>query len=87
MTEATTDTQAPAPAPSVGRVRSPATPASRARASFAFSEGRLYRVQGKGTFVATHAALLLSIDAGHVPGCVPYVTGCTSISRAARSTG
>lgn len=35
-------------------------------------------------FVATHAALLLSIDAGHVPACVPYLTGCTSISRAAR---
>jgi hypothetical protein len=35
-------------------------------------------------FVATHAALLLSIDAGHVPSCVPYLTGCTSISRAAR---
>lgn len=34
--------------------------------------------------VATHAALLLSIDAGHVPACVPYLTGCTSISRAAR---
>ena len=35
-------------------------------------------------FVATHLALLLSIEAGHVPACVPYLTGCTSISRAAR---
>jgi hypothetical protein len=35
-------------------------------------------------FAATHVALLWSIEAGHVPGCVPYLTGCTSISRAAR---
>ncbi len=35
-------------------------------------------------FAATHIALLLSIEAGHVPACVPYLTGCTSISRAAR---
>ena len=35
-------------------------------------------------FVATHVALVLSIEAGNVPGCVPYLTGCTSISRAAR---
>lgn len=35
-------------------------------------------------FVVTHLALLLSIDAGHVNACVPYLTGCTSISRAAR---
>jgi len=35
-------------------------------------------------FLATHLALLLSIEAGHVPACVPYLTGCTSISRAAR---
>ena len=35
-------------------------------------------------FVVTHLALLLSIEAGNVPGCVPYLTGCTSISRAAR---
>jgi hypothetical protein len=35
-------------------------------------------------FGATHVALLWSIDAGHVPSCVPYLSGCTSISRAAR---
>jgi hypothetical protein len=35
-------------------------------------------------FVVTHVALLLSIDAGHVAACVPYLSGCTSISRAAR---
>lgn len=34
--------------------------------------------------VATHLALWLSIQAGHVPACVPYWEGCTSISRAAR---
>lgn len=34
--------------------------------------------------VAAHLALVLSIQAGHVPACVPYIEGCTSISRAAR---
>ncbi|MEI2796852.1 hypothetical protein V8246_14460 [Pseudoxanthomonas sp. F11] len=34
--------------------------------------------------VAAHAAYLLSIQAGHVPACMPYVEGCVSISRAAR---
>lgn len=35
-------------------------------------------------FAAAHVAYALSIDAGHVPACMPYVDGCTSISRAAR---
>lgn len=34
--------------------------------------------------LAAHAAYLLSIQAGHVPACVPYLEGCVSISRAAR---
>jgi hypothetical protein len=34
--------------------------------------------------VAAHAAYALSIQAGHVPACVPYLEGCVSISRAAR---
>lgn len=34
--------------------------------------------------VAAHLAYALSIEAGHVPACVPYFEGCTSISRAAR---
>lgn len=34
--------------------------------------------------VATHAAWALSVQAGHVPWCIPYLEGCTSISRAAR---
>jgi hypothetical protein len=33
---------------------------------------------------AAHLAYALSIESGHVPACVPYVEGCTSISRAAR---
>ncbi|HET6603042.1 MAG TPA: hypothetical protein VFG21_02345 [Xanthomonadaceae bacterium] len=33
---------------------------------------------------ATHLALWLSVSAGHVPACLPYLEGCTSISRAAR---
>jgi hypothetical protein len=35
-------------------------------------------------FAAAHVALAVSIEAGHVPACVPYFEGCTSISRAAR---
>lgn len=34
--------------------------------------------------VAAHVALVISAQAGHVPACVPYIEGCTSISRAAR---
>lgn len=34
--------------------------------------------------VAAHLALVLSIRDGYVPACIPYLEGCTSISRAAR---
>jgi hypothetical protein len=34
--------------------------------------------------VAAHVAWWLSLRDGHVPFCVPYIEGCTSISRAAR---
>jgi hypothetical protein len=34
--------------------------------------------------VAVHLAWVLSLHAGHVPWCIPYLEGCTSISRAAR---
>lgn len=34
--------------------------------------------------LATHLAWGLSLHAGHIPWCVPYLEGCTSISRAAR---
>ncbi len=34
--------------------------------------------------VAVHLAWLLSMQAGHVSSCIPYLEGCTSISRAAR---
>ncbi|MGO1541761.1 MAG: hypothetical protein ACTHZI_10230 [Luteimonas sp.] len=34
--------------------------------------------------VATHLAWWLSLQGGHIPYCVPYLEGCTSISRAAR---
>ena len=34
--------------------------------------------------VAVHLAWLLSLRAGWVPPCIPYLDGCTSISRAAR---
>lgn len=34
--------------------------------------------------LAAHLALWLSIDAGHIAACIPYLEGCTSISRAAR---
>lgn len=34
--------------------------------------------------VATHLAWWVSMQAGYVPHCIPYLEGCTSISRAAR---
>lgn len=34
--------------------------------------------------VAAHIAWWLSLRDGHIPFCVPYIEGCTSISRAAR---
>lgn len=34
--------------------------------------------------LAAHVAFALSAQAGHVPDCMPYLEGCTSISRAAR---
>ncbi|MCD9031285.1 hypothetical protein LDO32_06030 [Luteimonas sp. Y-2-2-4F] len=34
--------------------------------------------------LGTHAAWALSVQAGIVPACIPYLEGCTSISRAAR---
>lgn len=34
--------------------------------------------------VAVHLAWWLSVRAGYVPPCLPYLEGCTSISRAAR---
>lgn len=34
--------------------------------------------------LVAHVAIVLSIQAGHIPACVPYLEGCFSISRAAR---
>jgi hypothetical protein len=34
--------------------------------------------------LAAHLAYAISIGEGHVPACIPYFEGCTSISRAAR---
>lgn len=34
--------------------------------------------------LAVHVSYVMSITAELVPGCVPYIEGCTSISRAAR---
>jgi hypothetical protein len=36
-------------------------------------------------FAAAHLAYAVSIEGGHAPACVPYLEGCTSISRAARN--
>jgi hypothetical protein len=35
-------------------------------------------------FLATHLAWWLSLQEGYIPPCLPYLEGCTSISRAAR---
>ena len=37
--------------------------------------------------VASHAAYLISASLEAVPWCLPHLEGCTSVSRAARSTG
>jgi hypothetical protein len=39
---------------------------------------------GLWPLLAVHGAWIISLNAGLVPACVPYVEGCTSISRAAR---
>ncbi|WP_162932236.1 hypothetical protein [Solimonas sp. K1W22B-7] len=39
---------------------------------------------GLWPLLAVHAAHAISLNAGLVPACLPYVEGCTSISRAAR---
>lgn len=39
---------------------------------------------GLWPLLAVHGAWLISLNAGLIPACIPYVEGCTSISRAAR---
>ncbi len=39
---------------------------------------------GLWPLLAVHGAYAISLHAGLVPACIPYVEGCTSISRAAR---
>ncbi|MDH5277299.1 MAG: hypothetical protein OEW88_12825 [Gammaproteobacteria bacterium] len=34
--------------------------------------------------VVVHTCYLISVQGGHIPGCVPYLSGCTSISAAGR---
>lgn len=34
--------------------------------------------------IASHTAWIISIAEGYIPSCIPYLEGCTSISRAAR---
>lgn len=34
--------------------------------------------------LAVHLCWLISLDAGHVPACLPYLDGCTSISATGR---
>lgn len=41
-------------------------------------------IAGLAPIAVVHACYAISVYAGHVPLCVPYVEGCTSISRAAR---
>ncbi len=35
-------------------------------------------------FVVVHVCYVVSVQAGIIPGCIPYVSGCTSISAAGR---
>jgi len=41
-------------------------------------------VAGLLPIVAIHASLLLAINAGAIPGCIPYLDGCASISATGR---
>ena len=40
---------------------------------------------GLWPLLAVHGAWLISLNAGLIPACIPYVEGCTSISRAGAS--
>lgn len=39
---------------------------------------------GLWPLLAVHGAWAISLNAGLIPACIPYIEGCTSISRAAR---
>ncbi len=41
-------------------------------------------VAGLLPIVAIHASLLLAINAGAIPACIPYLEGCASISATGR---
>jgi len=41
-------------------------------------------VTGLLPIVAIHASLLLAVDAGVIPACIPYLDGCASISATGR---
>lgn len=41
-------------------------------------------IVGIAPILVVHACYALSIQAGTAPACIPYIEGCTSISRAAR---
>jgi hypothetical protein len=45
---------------------------------------RVALIAGLAPIVVVHACYEISVLAGHVPRCMPYFEGCTSISRAAR---
>ena len=45
---------------------------------------RLPLITGLLPIVAIHASLLLAINAGAIPACIPYIDGCASISATGR---
>ncbi|MDP2323820.1 MAG: hypothetical protein Q8N51_07300 [Gammaproteobacteria bacterium] len=48
---------------------------------------RLYPVAlaaGLLPLVVVHTCYVMAVQGGHVPGCIPYLSGCTSISAAGR---
>ena len=42
-------------------------------------------ITGLLPIVAIHMSLLIAIDAGSIPGCIPYLDGCVSISATGRN--
>jgi hypothetical protein len=60
-----------------GPATTPGDAGGTSLAALAFATGLL-------PIVVVHACYALSVAGGHVPACVPYLAGCTSISAAGR---
>lgn len=62
----------------------PAGPATWAAPTAPINPAWLALCCGLVPLIAVHLCYALAADEGRVPWCIPYIEGCTSISRAAR---